>query len=159
MSRTARTALVVMAAGGFAGPAAGQSSVWYNPEPGVAATSSTLGAGERHSLFARCNALGLLEPGLYFAGGDRAEPGGKAAVAFRFDGDPETETVTMAERMVGPDGDLAVVVPWPDAYELIVSLRSADYAETGPPGGGWRRWTLRGAKAAIDRLPCMGGGR
>ena len=158
MSRPVALALAALSAGVLAGPAAGQTSVWYNPEPGIAATSSTLDDGERLSLFVRCNASGLLEPGLHSTE-DHAEPGGRVPVAFRFDGDPETETVAMAERMVDPPGGgVAVVVSWPDAGALLVSLRNANIVDTGPPGGGWERWTLRGAKAAIDRLPCTGDG-
>lgn len=158
MSRPVALALAALSAGVLAGPAAGQTSVWYNPEPGVAMTTKTMDDGERLSLFVRCNASGLLEPGFHTTNGDR-DPSDRVAVAFRFDGDPETETVAMFDRMAAPpSGGVAMVVSWPDAYALLVSLRSADYAEAGAPGGGWGRWTLRGAKAAIDRLPCTGGG-
>lgn len=159
--RTASVALAVMAAGGLAGPAAGQSglsSVWYNPEPHLAQTTSTLPDGKTLSLFVGCTSNGFPMLGIH-AGGVNADPGGRLALAFRFDGDPETETVAMGRRLVGPGGDLAVLLTPPDARPLIVALRSADYVETGPAGGNWARWNLRGAVAAIDRLPCWGGDR
>ena len=165
--RTARpcVALVVMAAAGvLAGPAAGQSSVWYNRDwndANAALTTDTLGDGTHASLFVACTIPGgRIIAGLY-AGLPGTEPGdGPQPLAFRFDGDPETETVAMAERLV--DGEfVSLVVSGLDAMRLTVAFRSSDHdrAETGAPGGTWVDWTLRGAAAAIDRLPCWGGAR
>ena len=162
MSRTAAAALVVMAAGGLAGPAAGQSSAWYNRDQNgapLALTTKTLGGGEHVSLYVACTIPDMriiagIQGVLETEPGENVQPH-----AFRFDGDPDTEIVLMVERW--SDGkNVAMAVRGFDALRLASSFRSGDHdrAETASPGGRWGSWTLRGARAAIDRLPCPGGG-
>ena len=181
--RTARScvALAVMAAAGvLAGPAAGQSSVWYNTTTDgmdVAQTTNRPwpGRADQTSLGILCvsgRALAFQEvrgPGTDSIAEAWSSERGKEwgywsddYFAFRFDGRPDTEIVLEARFNVMPNrpgrpGVISLLVRESEA--LIPSLRSADYVETARPGGSWDRWTLRGAATAIDRLPCMGGGR
>ena len=162
MSRTACAALVVMAAGGLAGPVAGQSSAWYNRDIGVptAMTTKTFDDGDHISLFVACDGEKHVFAGLFGVLSGSDPGGGAKPYAFRFDGDPESEFVAMVDRS-GNGKAVVLSVRGIKALRLLYSFRGGNYdlAETGPPGGGWTSWTLRGAKAAIDRLPCRGGAR
>lgn len=156
------------AAGGLAGPAAGQSSVWYNTTfegMDVAQTSRPAGIGSAAALGVACVASGA---GVFSsvtgpradstagAVGLKARTMSEVHTAFRFDGRPDTEIVLPALRIFEP-GRLAIFAR--DTAALIPSLRSAGYAETGRPGGTWIRWSLLRAADAIDRLPCWEGDR
>ena len=168
--RTVRpcVALAVMAAGGLAGPAAGQSSAWYNPTPESAATIRQFGANSEwlgvecvHGALLVVWALaGSLADSIFELDGPAWSMDHRA---FRFDGRPESEIVLPVVRTVARNGvrlevsDAAALHDGPDA--LIPWLRSASYAETARPGTGrWRTWSLGRATDAIDRLPCYGGG-
>lgn len=157
---------VMAVAGGLAGPAAGQSSAWYNTTGAggdMAQTSRPVGTS-RILLAVACAGpsrvpvvvFGLTGPLADWAI-DNADLSGMDNIhfAFRFDGRPDTEIVLPATRNVAP-GNMVVVVR--DAAALIPSLQSAGYAETGAPGGEWQRWSLARSADAIDRLPCYGGG-
>ena len=165
----ASVALAVMAAGGLAGPAAGQSSAWHNPDPERAATIRIID-GTTEWLAVECvhgdpwvvfAVAGAMTDSIFDSNGPEVN---RVHFAFRFDGRRDTEIVLPAVAGIQRAGmrievsDAAALLDGPDA--LIPLLRRASYAETGRAGTNrWRPWSLVRAAAAIDRLPCYGGDR
>ena len=179
----AKVLLLALAAGAvLAGPAAGQSSAWYNPAPDMAQTISPVSRGRlllgvpvpvsycglrscppgvpgRLTLGVAC--VGAAPVVMYSMAGPLADTiAGKAGLsagtdevhlAFRFDGRGPSEVVLKGFRVVAP-GEISIAVS--ETATLIPALKSAGFAATGAPGGGWESWSLARAAAAIDRLPC-----